>query len=324
MIITLKQARQVVAEYAGKKGKCADSEAVRLFVIEVVERLLLRGARGNLRKWCFCLTNGCFTAPADLEIPLKLKIDGYPDQVWSKWFEFYDIHGAEHEDKNYKSGIFEQVNSYPTVYDLPKPGARVAPIPLEEEGEGAYIIVQGVDINGRDVYTNVNGRQIHGERISISRSEPKFSQTVFSKITAIEKSRTCSHVRLYWQSHQGDKILSRGLLSEYRPTETIPSYRRFKVKGAPCDKPVKVEVLGRIRLLDSYHNNDILPITSIGALRSMAMTIQSERTNNMNEANFHNARVAQILEDENEYHRTGDEPLDFVFFKSPGANDNLQ
>lgn len=324
MIITLKQARDVLAEYAGKKGKCASSEDVRLFVMEVVQRLLHKGANGNLRKWCFCLCNGCFTAPMDLEIPLRVKIDGYPNQVWSKWYEFYDLHSADACDKNFKSGIIEQVDSYATVYDLPKPGARVAPIPLTEESEDAYIIVQGTDINGREVFTNCNGQQIHGEKLKISRSEPVFSKTVFTNISAVEKSRTCNHVRLYWQTHSEDRILARGLLSEYRPTETNPSYRRFKVPGARCDCCVKVEVIGRIRLLDSYHDNDILPVTSIGALRSMGMLIQSERTNSMNEANFHRSRVGEILNDENEYNKTGQDPLDFVFFKSPGANENLQ
>lgn len=324
MIITLKQAREVVAEYTGKKGKCASSEEVRLFVMEVVQRLLHKGANGNLRKWCFCLCNGCFTAPMDLEVPLRVKIDGYPSQVWSKWYEFYDLHAADACDKNFKTGMSEQVDTYPIVYDLPKPGARVVAIPLEDENEDANVVIQGEDVNGRDVFTVCNGQHIHGEKIKISRSKPVFSKTVFSKITAVEKSRTCSHVRLYWQTHRDNQILSRGLLSEYRPTDLNPSYRRFKVPDARCDCCVKVEVIGRVRLLDSYHDNDILPVTSIGALRSMAMTIQSERTGSMNEANFHIARVGQILEDENEYHKTGQEPLDFVYFSSPGSNENLQ
>jgi len=324
VIITLGQARKVVAEYTGKKGKCATSEDVRLFVTEIVQRLLHKGANGNLRKWCFCLCNGCFTAPLDMEIPLRVKIDGYPNQVWSKWYEFYDLHAADACDKNFKSGISEEVNTYPTVYDLPIGGARVAPIPLQEENEDAYIIIQGTDVNGREVFTTEGRQHIHGEKLRISRSNPVFSKTVFTKISAVEKSKTCNHVRLYWQTHEGDRILNRGMLSEYRPTDLNPSYRRFKVAGARCDCCVKVEVIGRIRVLDFYHENDVLPVTSIGALRSMAMMIQSERTNSMNEANFHNAKVGQILEDENEYQKTGQDPLDFVFFKSPGANENLQ
>jgi hypothetical protein len=324
MIITLGQAKEFLAEYAGKKGKCAPSETTRLFVMEVVQQLLHRGANGNLRKWCFHLCDGCFTAPSDMEVPLRVKIDGYPNQVWSKWYEFYDVHSVECESKSFKPGLYEEPNTFFTIYDLPTTGARIAPIPLEEEGEDAYIIIQGEDVNGRDVFTYSNGVHIHGEKLPISREKPVFSRTVFSKITGIEKSRTCNHVRLYWQTHEGDRVLSRGLLSEYRPNDLNPSYKRFRVPEARCDCCVKVEVIGRVKLLDSYHDNDVLPITNIGAMRSMAMTIQSERTNNIQEANFHNSRVGQAIEDENQYHKTGQDPFDFILFNSPGGNENLQ
>lgn len=324
MIITMERARQIVAEFAGKKGKCATSDTVRDFVMEVVERLLYKGAHGNLRKWEFCLSHQCFTAPADLEVPLKVKIEGIVESVWSKWYEFHDVNSAEIHDTNFKPGLFEETGIYFTVYDVPPGGARIAAIPAASEKESAEVTIQGLDEFGRDIFTIREGKQVHGETIKICRDKPVFTQKCFSKITGIQKSITCQHIRLYWQTIDGNKNpVARGLLSEYRPTDTTPSYRRFRVPHARADCPAKICVLGRVKMLDSYHDNDVLPVKSIGALRSMATLIQSEQNNRIQDAQFHNSSVDSILNDENEYHKTGEEPLDFVFDTSPGRNENL-
>lgn len=324
MIITLGQAREAVAEYAGKSGKCPTTEAVRLFVLEVVQRLLHRGAHGNLRKWTFCLSNGCFTAPHDMEVPIKVKIDGYPERVWSKWYEFYDVHISDLHCDDYKPGLFEEVNTYYTAYDIPVAGAHIAAVPLEVEDPNAYIIIQGEDLAGRDVYTTCQGRRFHGEKIAINRETPVFTKNVFSKITGIEKSITCNYVRLYWQNIAAGQIAGRGLLAEYRPTDTHPSFRRFRVPAAKNDCPVKATVLGRVRDIEYRNNNDVLPITSISNLRQMAQLIQAEQNEKINVAQYHGQGIDRSINDENEYHRTGDEPFDFVFETSPGANYNLQ
>ena len=326
MIITLGQARQVVAEFAGRAGKCSTAEKTRLFVIELVERLLLEVAHGNERKWRFCLCNGCFTAPVDMEVPLKFKIDGRAERVWSKWYEFYDVNGADRCDAGYTPGLFEEIGSFFTIYDIPKPGARLAPIPLGDEEKEAYIIVQGTDVNGRDVFTEYQGREIHGELIPIIRAKPVFSKTTFAKITGIEKTQTNTHVRLYWQTYDSvaKKTLSRGLLGEYRPTDTTPSFRRFRVPGASRDCCADVSILGRVKLLNYYHDNDVLPITSISALKRMALTARAEASDNVQVAQYHEQGAIRVVDNENQYYRAGEDPFDFNFDLSPGSNENLQ
>lgn len=326
MIITLGQARQALAKYAGKSGKCADTEDVRLFVQEVTQDLLHRGAHGNLRKWCFCLTDGCFTAPPDMEVPLKVKIDGYPEHVWSKWYEFYDVQGSELSSADYLPGIVEQVNTFFTVYDIPSGGARVAAIPASNEADDAYIIVQGKDQYGKEVFTNQNGVSIHGERLPISRTTPKFSRTTFTQITGIEKSRTCNHVRLYWQTLDctGENITDRGLLAEYRPTDIYPSFRRFRVDSASEDRCVQVTILGRVRLLDSYHDNDILPVSNLAALRAIAAQKQAEENKDIQAAQYYDLGAQAKIENENQYYRSNQDPFDFLFDTSPGSIENLQ
>lgn len=337
MVITLGQARNLIADYSGKAGKCPDSDAVREFVKEVVQRLLHRGAHGNLRKWCFHTCRGCFTAPPDMEVALKVKIDGYPSSVWSKWYEFqscnqFDVSSsrgannsggvsAGHSNSGFCTGLQEMVDRYPTVYDMPECGGRVSAIPFCEEDEDAHIIVQGLDMHGRDVFTEHHGERIHGERLTINKRKKTYSKTKFSKITAVQKTQTNHYVRLYWFNPENKE---QGLLSEYRPTDTDPCFRRFRVPGVDPHCCTKITVLGRVKLLDCYHDNDVLPVTSIPALKKMAQLIQSEENDQDVGMQRHKKDLSdELIEDENQYQRTGDESFEFECEVSPGNLCNL-
>lgn len=321
-IITLGQARKLLAPYAGKSGKCPTSEETRLFVMEVVQRLLHKGANGNLKKWCFMTDTGCFTAPYEMDVPVKVLINDRPDYVWSKWYEFYETAPFSKEDGytecDPKMGIREEVNQYFTAYDLPTCGAKIFAVAKTDEDKDAHILIQGTDSSGRDVYIEHKGEQIHGEYLSISRVEPKRTKTVWKSITGIQKTKTRNYIRLYWQS--GNKT---GLLAEYKPEDTNPSYRRFKIANTKQGCPTKVVVLARIKDPDYHHDNDILPITNLSALQDMANAIQCSRNQKINEANYANSIVSNLIDDENQYRRTGEESFDFVFETSPGSNINL-
>lgn len=325
MIITLGQAREAVARFVGRSGKCADLEEVRLFVISAIQELLHQGSHGNERKWCFCICDGCFTAPEDMEVPLRVKIDGFPDHVWSKWYEFFDVHANDTCDDAFKSGMYEEVNRYFTIYDIPSGGARVAVMPLVVEKPDAYIIVQGVDHLGREVYTTKNGKRIYGECIKINKDSPVYSRTTFSKITGIEKSETRNYVRLYWQKVNSDKkITSRGLLAEYKPTDINPSFRRFRVPGVKQTCCAKITVIGRVKVLNYTHDNEILPITNLAALQKQAQLKQAEENKEYTGAAYFQQSIAKALEEENQYYRTGAETFDINWDTSAGSIENLQ
>lgn len=327
MIVTLGMAREALSGFAGRSGKCADSNSVRLFVLAAVERSLFKGADGNERKWKFHVTNGTFTAPPDMQTALKAKIDGRPERVWSRWYEFFDVNGADRCDKSFVPGLTEEVNQSPTIYDIPLPGARLAAVPLSSEGKDASITIQGLDAEGRDVYTKSGGRLVHGETISICRQMPRYTKTVFSKVTGIEKTVTDNHIRLYWQIHDciTKQPLSRGLLGEYRPTDTRPTYRRFRVPGADPACPTAVSVIGRVALLESYHDNDVLPVTSLSVLRQTAAMMNAEENKDLPSAGYFDRSTDRIIDDQNEYNRvTTGMSFDWNFEMSPGANENLQ
>ena len=321
MVITLEKARKAIARYAGKNGKCADSDDVREFVKEVVQRMLHKGANGSLRKWCFHTCNGCFTAPTDMATPLKVRIDDKPACVWSRWYEFNSCNESEC-GQDFCTGLLEQPDRYSTIYDLPACGAYISAVPFCSEDEDAHIIIQGIDMHDREVFVEHMGQEVHGEHLTICKEKPTRSRTKFKKITAVQKSKTRHYVRLYWYDPENQ---NQGLLAEYRPTETNPCYRRFRVPGVDRNCCTKVTVLGRAKLLDCYHDNDVLPITSISALKTVARQIQGEDNDaDINQIRYNKELAEELIEDENQYERTGDDPFDFYCPLSAGSLCNMQ
>ena len=218
MFLTFGQIKKYVAKYAGNGGKCHTSPEVDAFAMQVLHKYLLEGA-DTLRKFCFHAVKGCITLPYELATPLKVKIDdGNLSKVWSKWKEFY-TQDTLRDGVNAGDALYEDVNSYFTVYDIPYPEAYVGALALEKEDAEAYLIVQGYDITGREVITQHKGETVYGEYLPLQQNKTVISTVKFSKITGINKSRTKGSVQLY----AFNPIKSeRYFLSEYTGYEETP------------------------------------------------------------------------------------------------------
>lgn len=325
MIITYQQAREAIAKYAGKAGKCAKELEVDYFVKEVIQELLFRGANGNLRKWVFYTQNGMFTAPPDLELPVKVNIGETSNfykqapQVYDKWYEFYD-QSTLADCNPWEEGLVEEINNYFTAFDLPECGSRILAVPFCQEDEDAQFIIQGIDDCGKEIYMPHKGERFKGEVLSISKQSPKYTQKVFTQITGIQKTPTKHYVRLYSYNPETQE---KSLLAEYKPGDTNPSFRRFRVLSQDCSRCFKVSLLGRIRFCEHYHDNDIIPISNLRALKLMAQQIQAEDNDNIQIANYKNQRIEQSINSENQYKRTPEAAVDTALVVAPSSVKNL-
>ena len=314
--------KESYCKYAGKSGRCKDTDEVDLFLKEVIQQLLFRGAAGNLRKWEFCTQNGCFTAPPDLELPVKIRLDGKTgraSQVYDKWYEFYD-QSTLADCVPCEDGIVEEINTFYTAFDPPCGGARILAVPRCKEDEDAHFVIQGLDREGKEVFISHQGDHIKGERLTINKEKRRYTKVAFTKITGITKTKTKNYVQLHWYCPDTG---SSGLLGEYKPSDTNPSFRRFRVLGADGDCPFKITLLGRIRFCENYDDNDIIPISNLRALKLMAQQIQAEDNDSIQTASYKNQRIEQTLQNENQYKRTPQAPLDFYLPTAPGSIKNL-
>lgn len=316
-MITYGEAKSFLSKYAGNAGVGASASGVDLFIREVLDYLLISGQHGNLRTFCFTAVNGCITLPYELEVPLKVKIDKEVGTVHDGWFSFASQDVLE-ECIPATDALKEQVGTFPTVYDLPSAGANVGVYGTASEDATAHIIIMGKDPAGNEIYTNHQGTQYAGERLTIKMGEIRYTQAVFGSITGIVKSHTNGYATLIWYYPTTG---TKGFLASYSPFEEKPGYRRFKLSNKYYSSTVKVSVLGRIRLKEKYADNEIIPFDNTYTLALAAQTIQAHANNDIEVAANKDRALVSLIERENKYKKINNgKPIVDVFFPTSGGS----
>lgn len=321
MSLTFGQARRILAQYAGKGGKHPDTQEAYDFTIQILQYLLITGAHGNERKFVFNAVNGCFTAPYELEVPLKVKIDRRVGSVWSQWYEYHSSKELNGNGVFGGDALFQEPDYFPTVYDIPSTGARIAVQGTCEEAEDAHVIIQGKDTTGREVFTVHGGQEVSGEYLSIQRGNQRFSNVVFGQITGVTKTRTNGYVQLYWLSPSSN---TKGFLADYSPIEEVPSYRRFKFTSQICPALAQLSVLGRIRLKQAYADTDRIPFENLYAIQIAGQAVNKQYGDDVATAQAKDQFMQELLTRENEYKRpTNGQPIECFHLTSPGSIKNI-
>lgn len=321
MPITYGDAKLILARYAERGGKCPSAPEVDLFVRKVLQQMLFKGTYGNLRKYCFNARKGCITIPYELETPIKVKIDGKVGTVWDKWMEYYNI-GELEGCVPASDALYEEPNRFCTVYDPPSGGSRIGALATACEDKDAFLIVQGTDVTGREIITNHQGEQISGEYLRLVKGKLRYTEVSFAHITGIVKSRTSGYVQLFWLRPD---LNQKGFLADYSPGEEIPSYRRFKLTNQNyCTSSVQVSIIGRIRLKDSYTENDIIPFDNLYALELAGQSINATYNDQVDLAVAKSKLLESTVAEESEYKRvTNGQPVDIMLLTSAGAIKNI-
>lgn len=324
-MITYGEAKKLIARFAGAGGRCTTAPDVDDFVRQVLEYLLISGEYGNLRKFEFQAQRGMFTVPYELEVPLKIKINGCIGTAWDRWFEWHsgnDMLGGE-KDGCFLAGraLFEDPNLYPTVYEIPVGGARIGALGTCCEEETAHLIVQGENLSGQPVYTYHKGELISGEYLSIVKGEIRYTDTVFSKVTGVLKTITKGYTQLLWINNGTN---TQGFLSDYSPLDTKPSYRRYRITAPGCNPSVRVTVLGRIRLKPAYMDTDYIPFDTRYTLSLAAQTINANFNNDVATAQAKEAAMTNAIQKANEYKRVENgQPIEVFHPLSSGLIQNI-
>lgn len=325
MPVTYGDAKKILAQYAGRGGKCysADSEEVDLFAREVLQYMLISGAYGNQRTYCFQARQGCVTLPYELDVPLKVKIDDAVGDVWDRWFQFYPGETADSLGKGCheaNEALSEEPNLSPTVYDIPS-GGHPAVIATATEDADAQVVVQGLDTTGREIITNHKGVQVYGEVLTLRRGEFRYTQAAFGKITGVQKSKTNGYVQLV---SYNPTTQQKTFLADYTPYEENPSYRRYRLTGPHRGKTVKVTILGRIRIKDRYADNEFIPFDNLLAIRLAGQRIHAEVVGDVATSQAKDTLLSKVILQESTYKKpTVGQPIEVMPVMSGGAIKNI-
>lgn len=319
MQLTYGEAKKVLAEYAGKAGKCASSQEVDFFCRTVFQYLLTSGESNSLRKYCFHAVDGCFTAPPDIETILKARIDGEVANIWDRWFEWYNS-SALNDCGPQANAIYEEPSYFATAYDIPRGGSRIGVLGMCKESEDAFLVVKGRDKVGNEIVTVHKGNQVVGEHLSIKETI-RYTTVLFGSITGIVKSKTNGYVQLYAVDHKGRPTK---LLSAYSPLEETPGYKRFRLTMDGCPRLAKVSVLARVRVKENYADNDLIPFDNIYVLQMGGQHVQANYGNQMEVAKAKDSFIQELVGRDASYKKpSSGQPFDMHKVTSPGSIKNI-
>lgn len=301
----LEEVLRWASEISGK-GVNKDRSLLIDLIRESLEALYNEESVENLRKFCIPSCGCLITMPHELAEPLKYKICGEVSPVRNKAFEFL---GFERNDcVGYRSDL-QYVGEFPTLFDLPDCGARIAARSMDffdlKWGDAPYLLVQGKDIYDRAVHTVNDGKTDVGERISISKpnAAPIYSKTIFKEITSVRIVNAELNIQLLWceVDNYGDAPSQIGLLSTYTPGDEYPGFKRYRfLQNVDCSCCYNIEVLGNIRAPSLRYDNELIRGFDSSAIRSMLRANYYRSKNDINGATFNSNIAVSSIRKKNE------------------------
>jgi len=124
---------------------------------------------------------------------------------------------------------------------------------------------------------------------------PRTTVNAFRSIDAINKTATKGWVRVYAVDPTTGAEYCIAILA---PDETLPQYRRYAIPGHEREEGVTVTVLAKRKFIPVITDDDDLIVTNLGALKMMAIAIEKEENNNLDEAMKYEEKAVALLREE--------------------------
>jgi hypothetical protein len=78
----------------------------------------------------------------------------------------------------------------------------------------------------------------------------------------------------------------------------LPQYRRYAIPGFESEEGATVTVLAKRKFIPVVSDDDDLIVTNLGALKMMAIAIEKEENNNLDEAALYENKAVALLQEE--------------------------
>jgi len=124
---------------------------------------------------------------------------------------------------------------------------------------------------------------------------PRTTVNAFRSIDAINKTATKGWVRVYAVDPTTGAEYCIAILA---PDETLPQYRRYAIPGHEREDGANVTVLAKRKFIPVVTDDDDLIVTNLGALKMMAIAIEKEENNNLDEAMKYEEKAVELLREE--------------------------
>ena len=282
----------------------------------------------NLRSWRVYSCNGCITLPREVGIPEKYKIGEDVGAVRGRPYEYLGF--ARTADLEHLKKDLRYLGEFPTFFDLPKKGGRVAAgsaIPFEcsrEWNKKPYLLVQGKDHEKNEVFTHQpDGTVDQGERVYIGQpgENPAYTRTIFSEISSVRLVNTSMHITFVWCNTRewAEPPYEVGLLAHYEPSDEIPGFRRYFIPGVSSTCCYSIEIFGKLRKPALKYDNEMIRGFDSFTIRSMLSANYYRGKNDLNAATLNSNLAMGQLRKQNEVTDNKDTDSFAPFIPTSGA-----
>jgi hypothetical protein len=301
MPLTLSQARQKLFRYVSPS---LDDSAVTDRINSALERIYNSGKWKGLlapvsfnqaaavANWWSPPVPRTMTLPRKYQAVLGVTFDHYPRLTYPRWQEYIagghgGIAAGIGMQKIVDAGDGHVTWSDPTTSFFPR-------FEITDAGDvGKTVHVSGLDEAGKQVFDQ-NGNS--GLSVELSQSGVSLT-TRFSKIISIRKPLTEGPVNLF--AVNPDNSAQSNQIASYEPTETVPSYKRYKLTSADFTNTIDCLCKRRfVPLVNGPDDDTVLIPDNEGAVKMTLMALQYEDKNDLERAETYFSKALQLLNSE--------------------------
>lgn len=301
MPLTLSQARQKLSRYV---GPTLDDGAVTDRINSALERIYNSGKwkgllasvsfnqSGIAANWWTPPVPRTMTLPRRYQAVLGVTFDHYPRLTYPRWQEYIaggpgGLSAGVGMQKIVDAGDGHVTWSDPTTSFFPR-------FEISDAGDvGKKVYISGVDENGEQIFdaSGNNGLSVELSQAGVSLA------TRFSKIVSIRKPITEGPVNLF--AVNPDNSAQSNQIAAYEPTETVPSYKRYKLASADFTNTIDCLCKRRfVPLVNGPDDDTALIPDNEGAVKMTLMALQYEDKNDLERAETYFQKAIQLLNSE--------------------------
>lgn len=319
-------------------GKCSGGQAAVDLINEATRRLLRRGDWIETVVPVFlCVYNGCLVMPRYVLEVRELNLCNREIPVRNGWWEFLSWNQNYPANWNAwigswcgQSGGLNAQGMSPVFQDIQGEGRTVRAYPRCLADIGKTMRIFGMDNNGQPLITKnvTTGEITQGALLTIA--NPFGSTSTFVRsIDYIVRDQTTCIVDVYAYNATTNLLEE---LAHYQPTETTPTYSRYKLNVAwpygastcssPCNGRKGVVAMVKLRFVEAEQDYDLVMVPNVDALKLMIQAINREDANDWQNARELEKQAIEILNREIESQSPDDQFSVGVNTLGPGVFSN--
>lgn len=214
---------------------------------------------------------------------------GLPRQVYPRWQEYIAGGAGQVTSGTGMQMLIDMGDGFPTYSE---PTAEFYPRFEITDGNdiGQVVKIAAVDVDGNDIFDALGNAWISATLTSNGVTLP----ILVAKIIAIHKPVTEGTVNLFAVSHSNSSLKCK--IADYEPTETVPSYKRYKISGGEYVSRLNLYCKRRfVELVNGPDDESVIIPSNEGALKLTLMALQYEDKNDMERAETYFLKAIQLL-----------------------------